>query len=88
MNNRERAMAILHYEKPDRMPAVHFGYWEELLLEWVEQRKIPAELAHGCYDGSEHYRKQVDKAEGTASRRTGLSGPYDKRPQCCVGSDR
>ena len=45
MTNRERAMNILHYKPVDRLPAVHFGYWRELLVEWAEQGKIPAELA-------------------------------------------
>lgn len=38
MTNRERAMNILHYKPADRMPAVHFGYWEELLAEWADQK--------------------------------------------------
>ena len=37
MTNRERAMNILHFKQADRMPAVHFGYWPELLQEWAEQ---------------------------------------------------
>ncbi len=53
MTNRERAMNILHYRPVDRLPAVHFGYWPELLTEWAEQGKIPADLAVGNYDGSE-----------------------------------
>lgn len=56
MTNRERAMAILHYQEADRMPAVHFGYWQELLDEWVQQGKIPPELATDNFDGSENER--------------------------------
>lgn len=56
MTNRERAMNILHYKDVDRMPAVHFGYWGELLEEWAEQGKIPKELAEGNWDGSEKDR--------------------------------
>ena len=52
MTNLERAMNILHYKPVDRLPAVHFNYWPELLTEWAEQGKIPAELAQGCHDGS------------------------------------
>ncbi|MBE7066954.1 MAG: hypothetical protein E7385_05315 [Ruminococcaceae bacterium] len=51
MTNRERALNILHYKNVDRMPAVHFGYWPELLIEWAEQGKIPMELAKSWYDG-------------------------------------
>lgn len=53
MNNIERAMNILHYQPVDRLPAVHFGYWQELLDEWAEQGKISRDLAVGNYDGSE-----------------------------------
>ena len=37
MTNRERAMNLLRFQPVDRMPAVHFGYWSELLTEWAEQ---------------------------------------------------
>lgn len=56
MTNRERAMNILHYQPVDRFPAVHFGYWDELLKEWAQQGKIPKELAVKYRDGS-----QIDK---------------------------
>ena len=52
MLNRERAYNLLHYKNVDRLPAVHFGYWGELLNEWADQGKIPKELAWGWYDGS------------------------------------
>ncbi len=63
MTNRERAMNILHYQPADRMPAVHFGYWGELLAEWAEQGKIPQELSYGVGDGSEKDR-QLDALIG------------------------
>ena len=47
MNNRERAYNILHFKPVDRLPAVHFGYWSDLLEEWAAQGKIPADLAVG-----------------------------------------
>lgn len=37
MNNRERLHAIMNYEKPDRMPAVHFGYTPEVIEKWVQE---------------------------------------------------
>ena len=52
MTNRERAMNILHYRPVDRMPAVHFGYWPELLLEWAELGKISHDLARAWADGN------------------------------------
>lgn len=63
MTNRERAMNILHFKPADRMPAVHFGYWQELLNEWAEQGKIPKELAENNYDGSEK-DAELDKIIG------------------------
>lgn len=63
MTNRERAMNILHYKDADRLPAVHFGYWEELLQEWAQQGKIPPELAQNNWDGSEK-DKALDKLIG------------------------
>ena len=63
MTNRERAMNILHYQPVDRMPAVHFGYWAELLTEWAEQGKIPKELAEGNYDNSPK-DKELDRLIG------------------------
>lgn len=52
MTNRERAMNLLHYRPVDRLPAVHFGYWSELLDEWAEQGKISKELAKAQGDGN------------------------------------
>ncbi len=54
MNHRERTLAVLNYEDYDRLPIVHFGYWEELLAQWRDEGHIsPAE--HEAYkgDGSE-----------------------------------
>ena len=63
MTNTERALNILRYKKADRMPAVHFGYWIELLQEWAEQGHIPKELLNGYYDGSPQ-DKEIDKIVG------------------------
>ena len=50
MNNRERTRAILHYEKYDRMPVVHFGYWGELLDKWLAEGHITEEERRGYGD--------------------------------------
>ncbi len=63
MTNRERAMNILHYRPVDRMPAVHFGYWPQLLPEWAEQGYIPKELAENWEDGNA-VDKAIDKLIG------------------------
>ena len=78
MTNRERAMNILHGKEFDRFPAVHFGYWGELLWEWAEQGHISKELAQGYRDGNEADRA-LDRIIGwdfnwyhTVSARIGL----------------
>jgi len=63
MTNRERAMNILHDRDADRLPAVHFGYWKELLQEWATQGKIPLEIAEH-YSDSNEYDKQLDRLIG------------------------
>ena len=85
MTNRERCMNILHYKPVDRLPAVHFGYWGELLTEWAEQGKIPMELSQGCWDGSEKER-ELDKLIGwdfnyyrTVGSSNGLSPAFESK---------
>ena len=56
MTNRERAMNLLHYKPVDRMPAVHFGYWRELLYEWAAQGHIAQEIADNWSDGNSYDR--------------------------------
>ena len=63
MTNRERAMNILHYKSVDRLPAVHFGYWRDLLLEWAEQGKITKELAMSVWHSNEA-DNELDKIIG------------------------
>ena len=63
MNNRERAMNILHYKPVDHLPAVHFGYWREVLYEWSEQGHIPLEYAKKWSDGND-YDREIDKLLG------------------------
>ena len=63
MNNRERAMNILHFRSADRMLAVHFGYWRQLLYEWAEQGKISRELADAWHDSNEA-DKELDRIIG------------------------
>jgi hypothetical protein len=60
MNNRQRANAILHYQSYDRIPVVHFGFWDETLLRWAREGHISQEEAYSWADGNE-----VDYAIGT-----------------------
>ena len=86
MTSRERCMNILHYKKADRMPAVHFGYWKELLLEWAEQGHISEELAiEACEDNSPAQR-ELDKLIGwdcnwynTVGPNNGLLPKFEKK---------
>ena len=64
MTNRERCMNILHYKDADRMPAVHFGYWEELLVEWAEQGHISHELAKAARGDGSVGQRELDKILG------------------------
>ena len=85
MTNRERALNLLHYKPVDRLPAVHFGYWGELLQEWAAEGHIPKELADRWYDGGEADR-EIDKIIGwdfnwsrVFSGNTGLSPRFEHK---------
>ncbi len=52
MNNRERALAILNYQPYDRLPVVHFGFWDELLDKWAQEGHITQEQAQHWSDGN------------------------------------
>ncbi len=52
MNNRERVHAILHYQDYDRMPLVHFGYWDETLDKWAAEGHITQSQADTWGDGN------------------------------------
>ena len=62
-SNRERLMNLLQYKSVDRLPAVHFGYWSELLQEWAEQGKISKELADSQADSNDADR-ELDRILG------------------------
>lgn len=64
MTTRERCMNILHYKNADRMPAVHFGYWKELLNEWAEQGHISKDLAEGSTKDGSMAQRELDKLIG------------------------
>lgn len=83
MTNNERALNILHYKNADRMVAVHFGYWRELLIEWGNQGHISKDLADKWDDGN-LADKEIDKIIGwdfnwyhTTSGSIRLNPPFD-----------
>ena len=45
MNDRENAMAILHYQDYDRLPIVHFAFWEETTVKWANEDHISIDEA-------------------------------------------
>ena len=52
MNNRQRALAILNYQPYDRIPVVHFGFWDETLQKWADQGHITQAEAANWKDGN------------------------------------
>jgi hypothetical protein len=52
MNDRERAMAVLHYQDYDRLPVVHFGFWRETLQKWAAEGHITEEEAAAWGDNN------------------------------------
>jgi hypothetical protein len=53
MNNRSRISAVLNYDKYDRLPVLHFGFWNETLNKWAGQGHITPEEAAAWGDGNE-----------------------------------
>ena len=43
MTNRENALAILNYENYEKVPVVHFGYWQETVDKWHSEGHVPAD---------------------------------------------
>ena len=64
MDTRQRCMNILHYKSADRMPAVHFGYWKELLEEWAVQGHISQDLAVAARSDGSAGQQELDKILG------------------------
>ena len=64
MTNRTRAMNILHFKEVDRLPAVHFGYWAELLDEWADQGHISRELAKAARGDGSQGQQELDRILG------------------------
>ena len=61
MNNTERVKAILHYQPYDKMPVVHFGFWEETLDKWYREGHITEEECEGWSDGNKYDRSIGEK---------------------------
>ncbi len=57
MGLREDAMAILHYQDYEKLPLVHFGFWDETIAHWRDQGHITPEDALNVSDSSPNERK-------------------------------
>lgn len=77
MNFRENTLAILNYEKFDKMPVVSFGYWRETALEWAEQGHITMEEA-------KDYQASGDNSAGDNSIMKKLG--FDFNWNSCISS--
>ena len=49
--NRERFNAILHYEDYDRIPIMHFGFWNETLVKWAKEGHLTHDEIKGIVSG-------------------------------------
>jgi len=75
MNHRERAMAVLNYRDAvnstayDRLPVVHFGFWDDTLEKWEREGHITHEEKVLWRDGN-----AIDAREARAAigRRLGF----------------
>lgn len=47
----------MHYENYDRLPVVHFGYWEETLERWCMEGHLTPEEIKDVFDGS---KKEIE----------------------------
>ena len=52
MNDRQRTLAVLNYQPYDRLPVVHFGFWDETLQKWVAEGHLSAGDVAGWGDGN------------------------------------
>ena len=52
MTHRERFRAIMHYERYDRLPVLHFGYWQETLEKWRDEGHLTPSEIEGVADGN------------------------------------
>ncbi len=75
MNHRERTLAVLNYQPYDRLPIVHFGYWDETLAKWAAEGHITKSLAAGWRDNNAYDRILCERL-GFDFGWGGVFGPY------------
>lgn len=85
MNYRERFSAIMHYKSYDRIPVIHFGFWDETLWKWHEEGHLTKEEALHWADNNEHDLSVTRKLgfDSTwmvaAGGRSGLYPPFEEK---------
>ncbi|HIJ65272.1 MAG TPA: hypothetical protein HPP77_04905 [Candidatus Hydrogenedentes bacterium] len=85
MNNRERALAVLNYQPYDRLPIVHFGFWNETLERWAKEGHVTADDAKTWHDGGPTDKKIGEKLGfdlnwgGAAGPDTHLKPPFERK---------
>lgn len=73
MTNRQRTLAVLRYQSYDRLPIVHFGFWNETLDKWAAEGHIRVEEAKSWGDGT--------PTDAVISEKLGFDFNY----ACCFG---
>ena len=56
--------AVLNYERHDRLPVVHFGFWNETLDKWAAEGHLTEEEARTW---EEHYKHRYQFQPGRVS---------------------
>lgn len=80
VNNRERAMAILNYATHDRLPIVHFGFWQETLEKWKNEGHLTSDEITSIGDGSPTENAIASKLGFDFNWYTTIGGHYGLRP--------
>ncbi len=68
--NRERLSAILHYKDFDRVPVMHFGFWNETLEKWEQEGHLtrdevaPLTSGHGNRSDGNEYELAIARKLG------------------------
>lgn len=80
MNNRQRIKAALNYENYDRLPILHFGYWNETLDKWAAEGHITDDEAKTWGDGNDADKSISKKLGFDCNYSTGFSNNTDIFP--------
>ena len=77
MNNKQRTHAVLNYEKYDRLPLVHFGFWQQTLEKWAHEGHISNDLVR-----NEDPRTAIDEVSKLLGFDFGwmMGGMYSMKP--------